>query len=363
MASTNATQPIEFDQARAEQFADKIVGVLDNGALCIMLAIGHRTGLLDQMAKMSPASSAKIAAAAELSERYVREWLAAMVTGGIVEYNPTDASYYLPPEHAESITRDASLGNLAIYSQFIAMLGGVQEHILDSFESGEGTRYDDYPCFHQIMAEDSNLTVVSGLFDDILPLVEGMEQRLEQGIDVMDAGCGRGMALTALAKRYPNSRFTGYDLCDDAIAFAQSHARKNNLTNLHFEVRDLSDFNEVEHFDFITSFDAVHDQRNPQQLISSYQRALRSGGCYLMQDIGGSAYLENNMDFPLATLLYTISCHHCMPVSLGQGGEGLGTMWGWETAQEMLYRAGFNEVLKHTLPHDPTNVWFVSKKQ
>ena len=82
-----------------------------------------------------------------------------------------------------------------------------------------------------------------------------------------------------------------------------------------------------------------------------------------MQDIGGSVKLENNLDFPLASLLYAVSCTHCTPVSLGQGGAGLGTMWGWETAQDMLNRAGFASVERYVLPHDPTNVWFVAVKK
>jgi hypothetical protein len=64
----------------------------------------------------------------------------------------------------------------------------------------------------------------------------------------------------------------------------------------------------------------------------------------------------------MASLLYAVSCIHCTPVSLGQGGEGLGTMWGWETAQAMLREAGFAEIKRHVLPHDPMNVWFVSRK-
>jgi SAM-dependent methyltransferase len=112
----------------------------------------------------------------------------------------------------------------------------------------------------------------------------------------------------------------------------------------------------------VTSFDAVHDQKDPQALLKSLHRALRPGGVYLMQDIGGSAHLENNLDFPMAAFLYTASCMHCMAVSLGQGGVGLGTMWGWETAEAMLKEAGFGQPERHTFEHDPLNVWFVSRK-
>jgi 2-polyprenyl-3-methyl-5-hydroxy-6-metoxy-1,4-benzoquinol methylase len=257
--------------------------------------------------------------------------------------------------------RDAPLGNLAVYAQHVAILGAVQERVIECFETGTGTVYADYPCFHRIMAEDSAQTVTAALFDHILPLAGDIVERLHDGIDVLDAGCGRGGALLAMAQRFPASRFVGYDLCEDAITHASAAARAGALANVHFQVRDLTDYRERERFDFITSFDAVHDQRDPQALIESLRGALRPGGVYLMQDIGGSAKLENNLDFPLAPLLYAVSCAHCTPISLGQGGAGLGTMWGWETAEAMLHAAGFREVRRHVLAHDPMNVWFVSE--
>lgn len=351
-----------FDPARAEAFQAHAADILNDGAIAIMVSIGHRTGLFDQMAGQPPATSARIAARAGLAERYVREWLAAMVTGTVVEYDPSDATYWLPPEHAASLTRGASLGNLAIYGQAVALMGATQERILDCFETGDGLVYDDFPCFHAFMAEDSAQTVTGHLFDTILPLAEGLTARLEAGIDVLDAGCGRGSALIAMAGRYPQSRFTGLDLCPDAIAFADAAARAAGLGNLGFAARDLSDYDAVETLDLITSFDAVHDQKDPQDLLRRLHRALRPGGIYLMQDIGGSASLERNLDFPMAAFLYAISCIHCTPVSLGQGGPGLGTMWGWETAEAMLHAAGFRHVRRHVLPHDPMNVWFVSER-
>lgn len=351
-----------FDQAAAEAFAGRLAGILDDGAIAVMLSIGHRTGLFDVMAKLPPSNSATIAEAAGLAERYVREWLAVMVTGGLVAYEPASRTYALPPEHAASLTRGAPLGNLAPFGQYVTLMGQVQDRILACFESGEGTRYDDYPCFHQIMAEDSAQTVTAQLFDTILPMAGGLVQRLEAGIEAMDAGCGRGSALLAMARRYPKSRFLGYDLCEDAIAFAQEAVRREGLENIRFELRDLTGYDERERFDLVTSFDAVHDQKDPQSLITSLHGALRPGGLYLMQDIGASARLENNRDFPFATLFYAVSCMHCTPVSLGQGGAGLGTMWGWETAEAMLRTAGFAEIDRRSLPHDPVNVWFVARK-
>ncbi len=297
-----------------------------------------------------------------MAERYVQEWLAVMVTARIVDYDAAGARYTLPAEHAACLTRGAPLGNLAVYGQHVAIMGAVQDRVLACFETGEGTAYGDYPCFHQIMSEDSGQTVTGPLFDAVLPLAGDLCERLHAGIDVLDAGCGRGGALLAMAERYPNSRFVGYDLCADAIAHAAAGARAAGLANLRFEARDLTGYDETARFDAVTSFDAVHDQKDPEALIRALHGALRPGGVYLMQDIGGSARLENNLDFPMASLLYAISCVHCTPISLGQGGAGLGTMWGWETAEAMLRRAGFAGIERHTLPHDPMNVWFVARR-
>jgi SAM-dependent methyltransferase len=348
------------DPAAAEAFAEKMANVVNHGAIAVMMSIGHRVGLFETLAGRAPATSTEIAAEAGLAERYVREWLAVMVTGGILRYDGATSRYHLPAEHAACLVRGAPLGNIAVFAQHVALLGQMQDKALTLFETGEGTRYGDYPCFHQIMAEDSEMSVVAALTDHILPLVPGLTDRLRAGIDVLDAGCGRGLALIELARAFPQGRFVGMDLCQDAIDYARLAARNAGLGNVTFEVRDLTGYCEPNRFDLITSFDAVHDQKDPAALVRGIKGSLKPGGIYLMQDIGGSARLENNLDFPMASLLYAVSCLHCTPVSLGQGGAGLGTMWGWETAEETLREAGFASVERHVLPHDPMNVWFVS---
>lgn len=360
---TDLSPPVlAFDPAAAERFTERFVDMLNGGAVAVMTAVGHRTRLFDTMAALPPSTSHAIADAAGLAERYVREWLACMVTGRIVTHDPATASYHLPPEHAAILTRDAPLGNFAVPARFVAQMGAVQDLVVDCLQTGGGTSYDQYPCFHEVMAEDSGQTVVPQLFETLLPLAPGLTERLEQGIDVMDAGCGRGLALLAMAERYPASRFVGLDLCADAIGYANGVVAERGLDNIHFAVRDLSTYDAEGAFDLVTSFDAVHDQKDPWGLVRTLHRALRPGGIYFMQDIGGSARLENNLDFAFAPLLYAISTAHCTPVSIGQGGPGLGTMWGWETALACLEEAGFAEVTKHVLPHDPMNVWFVARK-
>ena len=355
-----ATQ--EFDQVRAERFAERMVDVLNEGAIALMTSIGHRTGLFDAMVGLQPSTSEQIAKAAGLKERYVREWLAAMVVGRIVEHNPEDETYYLPQEHAAFLTRVASPDNIAVTAQLIPLMGSVEDSIVESFKNGGGVPYSAFPRFHEVMAEDSGQTVVAALTDHILPLVPGLIERLESGIEVLDVGCGSGRALNLMARMFPNSRFVGYDFSEEAIARARTEAKEHGTTNARFEVKDAAVLDEKARYDLITTFDAIHDQADPAAVLKGIAAALKEDGVYLMQDIAGSSHLHNNLDHPIAPLLYTVSTMHCMTVSLAQGGEGLGTMWGEEKAREMLEEAGFKKVEVKQLPHDIFNNYFIITK-
>ncbi len=360
---TQALSTAGFDSARVEAFAERLLGALNDGALCLMVSIGHRTGLFDTMSTMTPATSAAIAEAAGLDERYVREWLGAMVAGGVVEYDPATGRYALPGEHAASLTRAAAAGNMAVFAQYIGGLGYVEDQIVQCFREGGGVPYEKFPRFHEVMEEDSGQSVLSSLESHILPLVPGLHERLEQGIRVLDAGCGRGRVLRRLAERYPRSRFTGLDLSAEAIDYARRRAA--GLDNLQYAVRDLSDFDETAEpaaYDFITTFDAIHDQAQPLKVLKGIRRALADDGVYLMQDISGTGHVHKDADHPLGTLLYTVSCMHCMTVSLAQGGEGVGAMWGERMALEYLERAGFASVEVKRLEHDVQNNWYVVRK-
>jgi 2-polyprenyl-3-methyl-5-hydroxy-6-metoxy-1,4-benzoquinol methylase len=356
------TMKPELDAARTEAFGQTMADVLNHAALALMVSIGHRTGLYDVMSRMPTATSDRIAAEAGLSERYVREWLAAMVVGGVIEYNSDDASYRLPAEHAAWLTRVATPNNLAAPTQWISMLGSIEEHVIDAFQHGRGVPYSVYPRFHEVMAEESEQTVVAVLIDHILPLVPGLVERLTRGIDVLDVGCGVGRALLLMAATFPASRFHGYDLSEEAIARAEAEAGRLGLSNVRFEALDLANLRERGVYDLITAFDAIHDQARPAEVLHAIAEALRPDGTFLMQDISGSGQLQEDVAHPFGTLLYSISCLHCMSVSLSNGGPGLGAMWGKRKALEMLREAGFGQGAVETLPHDPLNFYYVVTK-
>ncbi|WKL57431.1 class I SAM-dependent methyltransferase [Asticcacaulis sp. ZE23SCel15] len=356
----NAITHTHFDQAKCEAFTGKMVTALNHAALMLMTSVGHRTGLFDTFARPPSTTSEGLAAAAGLSERYVREWLAVMVTSGVVEYDPLARTYSLPAEHAAVLTREAEF-NLAVPSQFIATAAGVEDRIVERFRDGGGLQYHHCGRFYTVMAEDSQQSVVNALFDHILPLVPGLTDKLERGIEVADVGCGAGRALFKLARRFPNSRFIGFDLCADAFEDTANQAVELGLNNLNFKACDLTEAGHLGLFDLVLAFDAIHDQKDPAGVLKSVRRSLHPAGTFLMQDIGGSSYLENNINNPFAPMLYMMSTTHCTPVSLGQGGAGLGTMWGVELAERMLKEAGFNRIQMSRLAHDPVNAYFVCR--
>jgi 2-polyprenyl-3-methyl-5-hydroxy-6-metoxy-1,4-benzoquinol methylase len=354
-----------FDSEKAEAFAGKFLSALNDAALCLMTSIGHRTGIFDAMSALPPSTSDAIAKKAGLNGRYVREWLGAMVTGGVIEVDPSTGKYRLPVEHAAYLTRASAADNMAVFSQYIAVMGCVEDEIVDCFFQGGGVPYEKFPRFHAVMAEDSGQSVLSSLESRVLPLIPGLTDRLAAGIRVLDVGCGSGRIMNRLAELYPNSQFTGIDLSREAIGKARDEASKKGLRNIEFIVRDLTGFGATakpEEYDLITTFDAVHDQAKPLDVLRGIHRALRADGWYLMQDIRGSSHVHKNIGHPIGTFLYAISTMHCMTVSLAQGGEGLGAMWGEEKAREYLQKAGFRHIQTNQLPHDIQNNWYVVRK-
>lgn len=353
---------LNIDTEQMDEFGQKLLEIVNHSSLSLMISIGHRARLFDIMSEMESATSDEIAAKTDLNERYVREWLGAMVTGGIIQYDPAMKTYLLPAEHAALLTRAAGSNNFATTMQWFSVLGSVEDQIVDCFQEGGGVPYSEFSRFHEVMAEESFNSVVSGLFEHILPLVPGLDEKLNSGIDVLDIGCGSGLALIEMAATYPQSRFTGYDFSEQSISRAIQSAEQRGLSNVMFKVQDVSQMKAANSFDLITAFDVIHDQAKPAQVLSEVNAALRTGGTFLMQDIAASSNVEMNIANPLGPMFYTISTMHCMTVSLAQGGAGLGTCWGKELACEMLDEAGFQDVSVQELPHDIMNYFYVMTK-
>lgn len=347
----------------SEEFAERITAALDGASLTLLLSIGHQTGLLDTMAGLAPSTSAQVADAAGLDERYVREWLGGMTTGRVVDYDADSATYSLPPHRAGVLTRAAGPQNFAVVAQFLPLLGEVEQKIIGCFRRGGGLPYSEFPRFHRLMAEESGAVYDTTLVDVVLPLVDGLAERLRSGADVADFGCGSGHAINVMAQAFPASRFTGVDFSDEAIATGVAEAGRLGLANATFESHNLAELDRREAYDVITVFDAIHDQAEPARVLENIHRALRPGGVLLMADIKASSRLEENIGVPLSTYLYTTSLMHCMTVSLALDGAGLGAAWGEQLAVAMLGDAGFDDVRVAEVEGDPINNYYVARKR
>ncbi|OBI78083.1 class I SAM-dependent methyltransferase [Mycobacterium sp. E740] len=345
-----------------EQFAERIVAAIDGASLALLLSIGHQTSLWDTMAELPPSTSAQIAEAAGLDERYVREWLGGVVTARVVDFDPATDTYVLPRDRAAVLTRAAGPDNLARVAQFIPLMAEVEQKIIGCFRAGGGLSYREYPRFHTLMAEQSGEVFDAALVDVILPLADGLPQLLRDGADVADIGCGSGHAINVMAQAFPASRFTGIDFSDEGLGVGRAEAARLGLSNVTFVAADVAGLDMPENYDVITVFDAIHDQAAPAAVLANIQRALRPGGYFLMVDIKASSRLEDNVGVPLSTYLYTVSTMHCMTVSLALEGAGLGTCWGHQLATSMLADAGFVEVELCEIESDPINNYYIARK-
>jgi 2-polyprenyl-3-methyl-5-hydroxy-6-metoxy-1,4-benzoquinol methylase len=350
-----------LDTDRLEAFAGRMVTLLNDAFLALLLSIGHRTELFETLAGIDWATSAEIAERAGLQERYVREWLAGLTVGGIVEHDHEAGRYRLPSEHAALLTRAAGPDNLAYFAQYVPLCGLVEDELIGCFRNGGGVPYSSYPRFQELQAGESAALYDTKLVDLIVPLVPDLPERLAAGIDVLDVGCGQGHAMVVLAKAFPASRFAGYDFAEEGVAAGRAEAASLGLANVRFEARDLATLDEPGRYDLVTAFDVIHDLAKPEAVLAAIRAALRPGGTFLMVDIQASSHLHENLEHPLAPLLYTASTVHCMTVSLSQGGPGLGAMWGEQLALSMLHDAGFSDVEVERLEGDVLHNFYVAR--
>src|SRR5215475_15545393 len=348
----------EFDRTKARAFTQLMVRHLEGAAVSVMLEVGRRVGLFEAMAKMSAATSVQIAEKAGLSERYVREWLGAMVCGGIVEYAAGERTYRLPREHAAALT-GGSTRNLTSMVETFPLMNRVIPDVAEAFRTGGGVPYEAFqPDFTGLMDRRSRPRYDELLFSAYLGKPEGLVPRLEAGIRVADVGCGTGHCVALMARRFPKSTFVGYDISEEGIAEARAAAR--GLDNASFEVQDVAKLEPSTPFDLITAFDAIHDQADPAGVLRRIRAALAPGGTFLMLDVCASSELADNVGLPMAPYLYTMSTMHCMSVSLAAGGPGLGSAWGHQLATRMLREAGFTDVeLFERI--DPANSLYVAR--
>lgn len=359
-------------------FAGRMTDILNLSALGTAMCLGYRAGLFEALDRLAaPASCADVARAAGLAKRPVREWLAVMVCGGVVELSASpqgDDLFLLPREHADVLTLRAGSDNIGVYTQEMPLLTRCAlDEVQQGMVTGAGVPYDHYPPFQDWMGQVAAAKHRQVLVDVFLPSVADgeMVRRLERGVRVLDVGCSEGLVSLLMAAAFPRSEFLGIDISERSVELARAEAARLGLANARFEVCDAANLaldadcaahvGRLGQFGYVTAFDAVHDQTRPLEVLRGVRAVLAEGGMFSMVDIKAETPLAGNVGHPMGTFLYTVSLMHCMQVGLVDGGAGLGTMWGRQKALEMLAEAGFNAVEVCEIPTDPFNTHYLCR--
>ena len=236
-------------------------------------------------------------------------------------------------------------------------MGQVAPKVIECFRAAAGSTYDDYLGFHDVQAHDSAAVNDAALVDTVIPLT-GLVERSTAASTSPTSGAARATRSTSW-DAFPAAGSPGSTSAPRPSP-PPAPRRRVGPRNVTFELRDVVTL-PIASFDLVTAFDAIHDQAHPAAVLASIRAALRPDGTFLMVDINASSNLEDNADLPWGSFLYAISTLHCMTVSLGQGGDGLGTVWGVQLAERMLRDAGFGDVVRHDVEADPFNAYVVAR--
>lgn len=375
---TAAVGATTLNARKVEAFGTRMLTLLNNGATTLMISVGHKTGLFESMAALPPSTSAELASASGLHERYVREWLAAMYVSGIVEivkgeedvkgpFDPSMNRFKLPAENAAFLTWGRGPENVAVLSQYISLLSAFEGKTVDCFRNGGGISSSEFGDLKGVMAADAAQTIAASLTDWIIPMGgDNLTQDLQAGIDVLDIQCGTGVNLLTLAAKFPMSWFTGYDTDGANIQMAQKAASKENLRNIRFKKCDILATSEFSSYDLITCFGSLVETGDPRAVLARSLAALRRGGTMLLQDVAASSDARANRGHPAGPLMYTLSVMFTVPSSIAKRGsdEGaMGTMWGNDSALKMIHDVGLKCDGPQQLQDDHCNVFFFCSRE
>ena len=332
----------ELNWDKVKKFSAQVSNDIGAAMLGAMSYIGDRLGIFKSLAEGAPLSSVELAEKTGLDERYLREWLGAMTAAEYLNYDPVSKRYSMPAENAMILAREESPFFMGGFIQGIIPNLSVTPKVLEAFRTGKGVRQSEYPpeTFESMERSTANM-YRNQLVKHWLPAMPHVVKALEEGGSALDVGCGSGRCAMTLAQTFPKAKIFGYDAHPGSLERARNNARAAGLGDrISFEVVDCTRLPAAK-FDFISTFDVVHDSIDPLGLLRSIRGGLRPGGTYLMVEVNVSARLEDNIS-AMGRMMYSMSTLYCMSVSLGGGGAGIGACMGEEKARELAKRAGFS---------------------
>jgi 2-polyprenyl-3-methyl-5-hydroxy-6-metoxy-1,4-benzoquinol methylase len=336
--TTGAPEP-----AKVEEMTDRTVNYLSGAAVAALTYLGDQLGLYRALHEAGRVTSAELASRSGLHERWVREWLHGQASAGLVRY-AGGGLFELTAEQAAVLADETNPAFAAGGFALLFPLFGRWDRLRESFRTGRGVPYDELGVEHAVgEARFSGPWMRANLVPVIIAGLEGVQAKLVAGAKVADIGCGSGAALLEMAKAYPSSEFHGYDSSELAIRFGEERCARSGLANVTFHRAAAETLRLTATFDFILTWDCLHDMTDPAGTMRAIRAAIKPDGTWLIVDINGRPIPEENYDQPLAGLLYAFSVLDCLSCSTSaEGGAGLGTLGFPEpVARKMIAEAGF----------------------
>lgn len=355
-----AAEPRSIDPQKVKASGERIFGYLKGMGVSAMIYLGDRLGLYQALHNAGSLTSVELAQKTGLHERWLREWLRGQAASGLIDYKGNER-FELSPEVALFLA-DADSPKLAvgIFSDLPQRMA-VVEQLPKSFKTGLGLPYDARGSegargIERVFGNWFRFTLVS----QVLPKLDGVVDKFTNGAKAADVGCGAGMALIQMAKAFPRTAFHGYDISQHALARAEENKRQATVDNVTFHNAKSDGLSSDSSFDFISTFDCIHDMTHPTEMIRTIRKAIKPDGTWFIADIKSLPTFEENLEKnPMTSLLYAFSVMGCMSSALSEpDGEGLGTLgFNEAVARRMTTEAGFSRFTRHDF-ENPLNAYY-----
>ncbi len=339
MTTTTEAAPINEETLNA-----LVGGVLQDlgGAFSVPLVqIGESLGLYQTLSENGAMSSVELAEKSGVDERYLREWLSAQAASSYINYEPSSSRFSMTPEQTFVFANPASPYYLAPAFGAAAAFQSNMPQVREAFKTGEGVAWGDQTeCLSCAVARFFRPGYDNFLAQAWLPALDGIVEKLQQGGNIADVGCGHGVSSIIMARAFPKANVRGYDFHEKSIDAAWEHADEHSVTNIGFHVQEASEL--PGEYDLITMFDCLHDMGDPVKTLKTIRRALKPGGSVMIVEPMAADSLEENLN-PVGRMYYSASTMVCVPTSLAQeNGAALGAQAGEKRLRDLVVNeAGF----------------------
>lgn len=331
------------DEAKLNQHLERMLSDIGAAMSASLVVIGDKLGLYKTLAESGPLSPAELAKKTGTHERYVREWLHNQAAGGYVTYHSKAHTFSLTPEQAHLLADETSSHFMPGAFEIIASTARDEPRIADRFITGGGMPWGDHdPGLYHGTERFFRPNYAANLVNSWIPSLEGVEARLKKGIDVADTGCGHGSSTVLMAQAYPKSSFVGFDYHAPSIKIARERAKAAGVGDrVRFEVGKADEF--PGSYDFVTSFDCLHDMADPLGAVKHTKKALKGAGTWMIVEPQAGDTLAENLN-PVGRVYYAASTMICVPCSLAGNGPALGAQAGEKKLREVVSEGGFTHI-------------------